>query len=1022
MVRLGVRRYTASMPRLSDILARYSHLAPLIADEDVLEVGASLETGGESTVALFEHGARSVAVFDHPPTEWSLDGVDWLDTLDGSRHFGVVILHVEDGVPEADLLEAFADAVAPSGRVVVCAPAAVDYDALVQRLGAWFSAIEVTVETHLHGRAFTPVGEADPDVAVDGSLAGASEPAYWILSCAAVTARHPAAVQTVVLLPPTEAPVSAPTVDDERVAELERRVAEQREVLEVQREQAQLRAHALQNQLTLAHGLLADREDTIALSREALSNAEARAIELQGALRRFEDAQQQDNALHQELDAALLRVEQLERGVGDVEAARRHEAEERRSAERHAAQLELRMALRKSELEQREQRITRLVEEVQRLEGELVATRADREHDHASTSRERDERRVLASRLSTDNEALRGEVARLQALLVRARDDVAALQEQHAQARAYGYTLKTQLEVQTQRAKDANAALIAASAALNARERSVAELRAQVVTLEQAQHEQRQEGEALTAQVRELQQLAASLRSARESTEAALRGAQRSAAEKQREDREAITALREQASAAERERDAALQSAHASDDKLLRAVNEYRALIGTADAELRQARAALDDTLRDSRARAERVAALEQTVTALQSDAAHAELRLQEALAVGHGRAARVIQLEDELQAMKLRMSDSQAEVSSLRAASVAARMHASEVEAARDAALLARDVLAKSLAEQGQSLENLRGRIGELETERDALLFARAGLEEREAAGAAALAAQHARAEEERSALMLQLETQEREHRDALAGLQARADEARSALTRQLEEREREHHDSLALLRARAEEQQTQLSRQLEAQAREHREALAGHAAEAERGAARLSDALAAEARAATDRAVLESKNAELQVERDRALAALAAQAAAPVSREIEQKLADTQRALAKVDAERRAADDALRVAEKRLAQAELELGAAKQREASVAAELGSERERTAELHRLIVAQQKQKLEAERPKEATSLAVSGSTTAPPSQEWQALEEFAVDTSDPDWAAQDTGVNETLADKTRVIK
>src|SRR5512138_2699092 len=195
-----------------ELLARYSFIEPLLEGKRVLEVDGALATGGGGALFLAERGAAAVLSIE--PTEDRLEGA-----RDAGHHpfvqyraadprelragaFDIVL--VADGatlVRDPGRLAATRRLLAPGGRLAtalsaggaglaeLAAEAAGEepppYEAFVGALADHFPLVEVATQSATVGwvLALSADGEEEPDVAMDGTLAGTPETAAWVAIC-----------------------------------------------------------------------------------------------------------------------------------------------------------------------------------------------------------------------------------------------------------------------------------------------------------------------------------------------------------------------------------------------------------------------------------------------------------------------------------------------------------------------------------------------------------------------------------------------------------------------------------------------------------------------------------------------------------------------------------------------------------------------------------------------------------------------------------------------------------------------
>ncbi|HEY6005407.1 MAG TPA: class I SAM-dependent methyltransferase, partial [Anaeromyxobacter sp.] len=195
-----------------ELLARYSFIEPLLEGKRVLEAGAACASDGGSALFLAERGAAAVLSIE--PSEDRLEGAR------GAGHHPFVqyrasdphelragafdLVLVADGaelVRDPEGLGALQRLLAPGGRLVTAlstggeglaelageAPGAEPppYEAFVGALADHFPLVEVATQSATVGwvLALSVEGDEEPDVAMDGTLAGTPETAAWVAIC-----------------------------------------------------------------------------------------------------------------------------------------------------------------------------------------------------------------------------------------------------------------------------------------------------------------------------------------------------------------------------------------------------------------------------------------------------------------------------------------------------------------------------------------------------------------------------------------------------------------------------------------------------------------------------------------------------------------------------------------------------------------------------------------------------------------------------------------------------------------------
>ncbi len=195
-----------------DLLARYSFLEPLLDGKRVLEVGAARATEGGSALFLAERGAAAVLSIEsaeddlaaareaghHPFVQFR--AMSPSDLRPGT--FDLVL--VADGAAlarEPDRVAAFRRLLAPGGRLVTSLPAGggglpelagepaaadvPEYEAFVGALSDQFALVEVATQSAVVGwvLALAADGVEDPEVSMDGTLAGTAETGAYLAIC-----------------------------------------------------------------------------------------------------------------------------------------------------------------------------------------------------------------------------------------------------------------------------------------------------------------------------------------------------------------------------------------------------------------------------------------------------------------------------------------------------------------------------------------------------------------------------------------------------------------------------------------------------------------------------------------------------------------------------------------------------------------------------------------------------------------------------------------------------------------------
>lgn len=674
-----------------ELLARYSFLEPLLDGSRVLEIGAAWATEGASAQFLAERGAAAVLSIEAADADLEaarravrnprvqFRAATPAELRPGS--FDLVL--VADGAPlgvEPGRVAPLAALLAPGGRLVAALPAVgtgladlagepapgdlPDYEQFVGALADHFPVIEVATQSATVGWVLALAGDGaeEPNVSMDGSLAGTPETATYVAVCGA----QPCGLQglTLVALPVEPLLGVAQDARDAPKAPQEawRRLADSEAALS-----ARLRAHDAI--VAERDELLKGREAARAERDEAVSSREAALAALADALAGRAGAEQ---ALEEAVEARTSADSAADRAGAELAAMadRVREIEALLEAERKAG-VEGRAAL-----------------------DRLRASEADRTRE---------------AKLARDAMAAQADAA------ARAGAELAERREAAIEAEA---ALRA-ARAEAQAAKAAVEATLARAVAAESRLAEVEE------ALEQRGHEGEQgraQAEAARAEAERARAEAASVRaeaaSAREAADAATAEAARLAAEL-----EAARALSGALAAAEAERDAARASAEAARGELERIGAELER-VQDAAREKASLRAELELRIAEIGARVEseeeraRAAEAEAARRAEAADAATAEAaKLREALAAraapadGGDSAERIRELEARLADALRRAADSEAAARA--AASATPGEGASPAEGLARASQ-DRDPLAAQLAERDQRIARLQREVGD--------------------------------------------------------------------------------------------------------------------------------------------------------------------------------------------------------------------------------------------------------------------------------------------------------------------
>lgn len=197
-------------PRAGALLARYAFIEPLLPGRRVLEFGAAGATAGESARFLAERGAAEVLSVerdeaalaaamgaDHPAS------VRFLAAEAGALPAGAFdLVLLADGAPLAadpGRAGALRPLLAQGGRLVTAVdaggaglaelagePRAAEpppYGAFVSALSATFPTVEIATQAAHVGWVFGLPADGEPEVTLEGALAGTAETAAYVAIC-----------------------------------------------------------------------------------------------------------------------------------------------------------------------------------------------------------------------------------------------------------------------------------------------------------------------------------------------------------------------------------------------------------------------------------------------------------------------------------------------------------------------------------------------------------------------------------------------------------------------------------------------------------------------------------------------------------------------------------------------------------------------------------------------------------------------------------------------------------------------
>jgi SAM-dependent methyltransferase len=464
-----------------EILARYSFLEPLVAGRRVLEVGAVASTGGLTALALAERGASAVLSLDSDEdaiaTASRASGHPFVQFRSASTAaelkagtFDLVV--VQDGAALAaspDRVAELARLLSPRGHLATSLPApgaptlaglagldgpaeAPTYESFVGALQAVFPVVEVATQAVAVGWVVAAVGDAAPELAVDGGFGGAPEAAHYLAVCG----HAPSGLRGMCLVTLPVGPVaqaagelraSAEKARDDAAVERDRAaaVAERGAAAEAARDAACAEAAELRSALEavrreLAGARAASEQSALAAEQaraaleEVLEARDGLTAELEGA-RSAADAARAEAASARAAADAAQDVAGTARGEAEALAVRGE------TSARRAERAEARLA----ELGAERDRVLERVRELEKaLAAEREAARAERETAAAlraalaDACRERDDARSAGlekdAAAGRQAEALVRHEQRIAELEALARSQVADLEIAHREA------------------------------------------------------------------------------------------------------------------------------------------------------------------------------------------------------------------------------------------------------------------------------------------------------------------------------------------------------------------------------------------------------------------------------------------------------------------------------------------------------------------------------------------------------------------------------------------------------------
>jgi hypothetical protein len=467
-----------------DLLARYSFIEPLLTGRRVLEVGAAAATEGATALFLAERGAAAVLSIDepgealeaarqaarHPFVQVRAGGVE-----DLPRGAFDLVLVADGSTLAADPLRlgALEGLLARGGHLVTAVPVAgapgladlageplapepPAYETFAGALAEAFPVVEVATQTPTLGWVVAmSADDEEPEVSIDGALAGDPEASYYVAVCG----DRPSGLSglTVVALPPRPLLEAA----RDRLAgaagsEAGARVPQLEAELEAERESAFALRAELDRREAAAEAELAERRTAAGEAEAALQGARAEAqaarAGVEAALERAVAAEGRVSELEEALEARGQATEAVERAIEAARARAAQLEEELARAREEAGEARVEADLARGEADQMREAAARAeaasagtAERVAALEAEIEGVRRERESALAARAEAEVERDGLRSELegerarggaAGDVDRLTGEAARLEASAAEATSVREALEAQLAEMSA----------------------------------------------------------------------------------------------------------------------------------------------------------------------------------------------------------------------------------------------------------------------------------------------------------------------------------------------------------------------------------------------------------------------------------------------------------------------------------------------------------------------------------------------------------------------------------------------------------
>jgi chromosome segregation ATPase len=591
-----------------DLLPRYSFVEPLLSGKRVLEIGAASRTDGASALFLAERGASEVLSIDDEAQGLGRAAsavrnkairfkVANISELDKGKFDLVLLAEGTTLAVDEKAVAALRALLAPGGFLVTAIPAAkglglsaltgvrppdrtAPYEAFVGALTTHFPVVEVATQAALVGYLVSPAGVEEPELAIDGSLAGDAEAAYYLAICG----DEPSGIDGCALVALPHRPLA------ERSLEMSDQARQGVAVTEV------------------TETTLSDLRTEALSAREALAEREGWLATLRGEVERLQQEREEAVQALEKMGASLARTEQ-----------------EKVDAEESLSRLKAKKPSRGKEADEARAALTARIEECKRLTEErdraLVALQ------EAQTARTAAENAAEASRTHPDVVA-----AKIKTVEQRAEAEVEKERKRLFKAESELSAARKQLKAREAEIADAGR-LQSAAAQTAARER--AELQTRLIHLEQEVALLTGERDRAQAQIKAEQERASALEA--KLTEQGIRAARADAIESERDQmRAAVAAAEEQRDATLVKLEEAERQAHAARARIQHlepVCDELRARVQETADELAHLRSEVEGAAareRAAREQARRAASAVDEALARAADAAQAAASARE--------------------------------------------------------------------------------------------------------------------------------------------------------------------------------------------------------------------------------------------------------------------------------------------------------------------------------------------------------------------------------------------------------